>query len=161
MTPTAIYDPIRGRIELDTTVKTKRKRANNTAKGRKLVGYAKAILEAGGHRVDTATNALRWQFVPETGARIPRSVAHDFFGVWDIISISKYGSRRSFFQVTTRENLSHRRAKVLAAGPWTGDDAILCYRKGRGRHFEVFYGPDFEERRTRWDLVPVVKKETG
>jgi hypothetical protein len=154
---------VRGIVTAD--VKTKRKRANNIAKGRKLVGYAKAILEAQGCLVDVATNALRWQFVPETGTRIPRSVRHDFFGVWDIIAVSRYGSERSFYQVTTRENLSHRRDKILAAAEdanrqWSSGDAILCYRKGRGRHFEVFYGPDFSERRTRWELVPVVKKET-
>jgi len=83
---------------------------------------------------------------------IPRSVHHDFFGCWDLLGV-KPPEGRHFFQVTTRTNLVHRRAKVLSEGPWAHPDAILAYRGGRGRHFEVFWGPDFELQRERWDII--------
>jgi hypothetical protein len=82
----------------------------------------------------------------------PHSVHHDFFGCWDLLSVG-LDEVRHFFQVTTRTNLAARRAKVLAAGPWNWRDAVLAYRGGRGRHFEVFWGPDFDQTRERWELV--------
>ncbi|HUO64979.1 MAG TPA: hypothetical protein VMT97_14795 [Terriglobales bacterium] len=135
--------------------------------------YAKAILEAAGWRVEEAQNVIRW-WPDETcrhcgmkgsgrlcgrcgipKALAPHSVHHDFFGCWDLLAVgpSEAAAGRRFFQVTTRTNLSHRREKVLAGGPWGPHDAILAYRGGRGRHFEVYWGPLFTELGARWAIV--------
>jgi hypothetical protein len=122
---------------------------NTALKGRKLVNFAKAILEAQGAKVEVAQNVVRWWQDKATKRWVPRSVKHDLFGVWDILAIHKDGAR-VFYQVTTLDNLSGRREKIKAAGQWTASDAILAWVKGRGRHFRVYYGPDFDESIQRW-----------
>lgn len=152
------------------------RRRDSSAKGREVVRYAKAILEARGCRVEEAQNVLRWwpaddcprchhkahnRRCPRCGLEkplAPHSVHHDFFGCWDLLAVES-GTGRHFFQVTTRTNWSHRRVKVLAAGPWGHTDAILAYVGGRGRHFEVFWGPHFTVAQDRWELVPVPKPQ--
>ena len=120
------------------------KRVRDTAaKGRKLVLYVRDILLARGYRVEIAQNVLVWWFDAKTHRRVPRSVHHDMFGCFDILAVSPSGSRRRLIQVTTLQNLAAHRVKILAAGRWHKDDAILAWVPGRGRHFRVFRGPEF------------------
>lgn len=95
------------------------------------------------------------------GKMVPRSLRHDFFGLFDILAAYPSG-RRALYQVTTLGNLSHRRRKMLAALPpfqFHGDDAILAYVPGRRRHFRVCYADDkFEWRIIVWSVPPDVKK---
>jgi len=129
---------------------------NSAAKGRKLVNYAKAILEARGARVETAGNQIAW-FQNSAGRWVPRSLKHDYFGVWDLLALWPEPYKRAFYQVTTATHVSHRREKILAAGSWNPYDAIVAWYGGRGRHFKVYYGPDFAEATERWDMIPQAK----
>lgn len=136
----------------------KTKRLNASAKGRKLVQLAKAILEAQGCRVEVAANQVRW--IPrKTGPGMtPISVHHDFFEVWDLLAVFPKRRRRlvrAFFQVTTLPEASRRREKIIASDfPVMPEDAILAWVGGRGRHFRVLRGPAFETESTeRWDPI--------
>jgi len=123
---------------------------NTSAKGRRLQTLAKHALEARGYRVEVARNVVRW--IP-TKARTalgrldapshPISTHHDLFTLWDLLWCREDGVL-GLAQVTTLENLSHRRKKILADGfPLTPQCWILAYVGGRGAHFRL-YRPPFE-----------------
>ena len=116
---------------------------NSSAKGRRLVQIARKLLEARGYRVEIAQNAVRWWKDKKTDALQPRSVHHDLFTLWDLLWCREDGVL-GLAQVTTKENLSHRRTKILADGfPLTPHCWILAYVGGRGAHFRL-YRPPFE-----------------
>ena len=118
------------------------------AKGRRLQQRAKKALEARGYRVEVAQNVIRW--IPDKNAFGPRrlvlkpiSTHHDLFTLWDLLWCREDGVL-GLAQVTTKENLSHRRTKILADGfPLTPHCWILAYVGGRGAHFRL-YRPPFE-----------------
>lgn len=134
---------------------------NPAAKGRRLQTIAKKALEARGYRVEVAQNVVRW--IPDKRAFGPKrlvgsglkpiSTHHDLFGLWDLLFCG-YGSAKNpdgesreeiilgLAQVTTLENLSHRRKKILADGfPLTRHCWILAYVGGRGAHFRLYRSP--------------------
>ena len=121
---------------------------NPAAKGRRLQTIAKKALEADGYRVEVAQNVVRWipvakdQHKPSPELR-PISTHHDLFGIWDLLWCRADGVL-GVAQVTTLENLSHRRKKIVADGfPLTKHCWILAYVGGRGAHFRL-YRPPFE-----------------
>lgn len=122
-------------------------RKNTALKGRKLVQYAKAILESQGARVEVAANQIRWWKDASTQRWVPRSVKHDFFGVWDLLAV--WPTQRGFHQVTTLANLASHREKILAAGPWSPADGLWAWVGGQGRHFRLYHGPAFDQEATR------------
>jgi hypothetical protein len=121
-------------------------RVRASAKGARLERLARRLFEQDGYLVETAPKVLHWE-VPRNdpgGPLIPRSTRHDFFGIWDLVAITLSG-RPAFIQVTTPENKSHRRRKILES-EWPisqehKDDLILGYA-GRGI-FRVWIGPDY------------------
>ena len=121
---------------------------NPAAKGRRLQQLAKKALEARGYRVEVAQNVIRWIPVVRDRHKIspelrPISTHHDLFTLWDLLWCRDDGVL-GVAQVTTKENLSHRRTKILADGfPLTPHCWILAYVGGRGAHFRV-YRPPFE-----------------
>ena len=87
--------------------------------------------------------------VHAAGRLRPISVGEDLFGVFDGVAVRPraFDPFRGvcFFQVTDVANVSHRRAKMLAAEfPAGGSDLLLGFVGGRGRHFRVLRGPTFE-----------------
>lgn len=126
--------------------KAGRRRAH--AKGQRLERLVRHDLEAQGARVESAPKVVVWKRDVEAeeggaaaGARRPLTVRHDFFGVWDMLAVMPDG-RRCMVQVTTLENVAHKRRKILASGfPATADDRILAQE--RGRLFRELWGPDF------------------
>lgn len=113
--------------------------------------------------MEIAPNVVRWIKLPAgAGRMVPRSMHHDFFGIWDAVAFwslpgGPYDHRAGCYQVTVDRNVSDRRRKILAAGfPHNEADAILGYVAGRRRHFRVYRGGALEF--GKWDgeawLVP-------
>lgn len=145
-------------------MKKKTARQRSTAKGHAAVAMARRIFEARGAIMESAPNVVRWiPAVDATGGAkmIPRSMRHDFFGVWDLIVVepaSLHMDRPTFFvQVTEVGHLSHRRTKILESGfPTTVLDLVMGYR-GRGV-FRVLRGPRFEGEGEEWKVPAPGKK---
>jgi len=125
-----------------------------SAKGARVERLARLMFEAMGCRVETAPKVVVW--IPKKDARpgacaacarpfaerIPRSMRHDFFNVWDLVVVEASGLVR-FVQITEPTNLSAHRKKILAsAWPPRDDDLLLTYA-GRSR-FRVYHGPAFD-----------------
>jgi hypothetical protein len=123
--------------------RTPRQRAHD--KGARLERLARRLFEATGYLVESAPKVIRWQKKQKDDATlVPRTARHDLFGIWDLVCVSMTG-RVAFVQVTTPENKSHKRSKILAT-EWPQsqehkDDLILGYA-GRGI-FRVWLGPDY------------------
>ena len=130
-------------------LKTGARLKDTAAKGRKLVNLAAKILESKGAKVEIAGNQVRWWQDKATKRWVPRSVKHDFFGVWDMIAVLPSGDR-TFCQVTTLHNVSDRRRKILESGVWWSGDAILAYVGRPRRHFRVYRGPLFQDAEETW-----------
>jgi hypothetical protein len=146
--------PDRLATDVRPTPRTDRQRAES--KGHRWELLARKAFEAAGCRVEAAPKVLVW--LPPKGAlpgkcgacghqrdaRIPRSMRHDFFGVWDFIAVEASGILR-MVQVTGETGLGDHRRKILASGwPARADDMLLAYI-GRAR-FAVYHGPTFEHR---------------
>lgn len=98
----------------------------------------RSYLEAQGAVVEPAHNVVVW--MPGPGGRIPRSIAHDLFGIWDGVYVTP--TVRGFYQVTDVTSCSAKRRKILASGfPVTPQDLIALYIPRRG--FRVLRGPEF------------------
>jgi hypothetical protein len=111
------------------------------AKGLRLERLVQRDLEAQGAWVERAHKVVRYRPAKNGGAPEPFSVHHDILGLFDLLAVMPDG-RRCFVQVTTLENVGHKRAKILAAGfPATVDDRILAHEGGR--RFRELRGPDF------------------
>ena len=109
------------------------------AKGKRLELMVKAWLESSGGRVELAPKVARW-LPGSDGVRRPRTMRHDFFGVWDGVVVTP--RRRYFIQVTTLNHVATKREKIIASGfPVTIYDQVLGY-EGR-RKWRVLHGPDF------------------
>lgn len=129
---------------------------STVAKGRRIVLLAKRCLEARGAMVEIAPNVVRWVKQLPTGKLVPRSLRHDFFGLFDIVAVPRDRGSGAFYQVTVDANVKDRRRKILAASfPHATTDAILGYVPGRRRHFRVYRGGlgDFAWDGETW-LVP-------
>ena len=124
----------------DDLRRARRRRAQ--AKGARLERLVQAALEAEGAKVERAPKVVRWRPAEEPGGKPqPFSTRHDFFGCWDFMAVMPDG-RRCMVQVTTLENVAHKRVKILRAGfPSTPDDRILAQEKGR--RFRELVGPAF------------------
>jgi len=66
--------------------------------------------------------------------------------------------------VTVADCVSERRRKILASGfPVNADDLLLGYVEGRGRHFRVYPGPEFNTVTEEWVVsetaAPVADRE--
>jgi len=97
------------------------------------------------------------------GAGRPLTLAGDYFTVWDGLAVWPDG-RRFLCQVTVADCVSERRRKILASGfPVNADDLLLGYVEGRGRHFRVYPGPEFNTVTEEWVVsetaAPVADRE--
>lgn len=118
-----------------------KKRRAADAKGKRLELAIKAHLEAEGWLVETAPKVTVWIWNPKLGAKVPISTRHDFFGVWDGVAVRQ--DARRFYQVTTVNNVAHKRRKIqLSYFPTRAADRIYAY-VGRPKRWRVFTGPDF------------------
>lgn len=125
------------------------------------MAMARRFFDTQGCLVETAVNVVRWIAPKEPGGpRMPISTRHDFFGVWDaiVIDATKPPVRTTFFiQVTSVENMSARRRKILDSGfPCGRADLVMGYRGG-GR-FRVLRGPTFELEAEEWKAPPPLRK---
>lgn len=127
---------------LPTPAQKKRRAAE--AKGKRLELTIRAWLESQGWRVETAPKVTVWIWNPGKNAKVPISVRHDFFGVWDGIAVDEQSARRGFYQVTTVSHIAHKRRKIEDAGfPATLYDTIFAYA-GRPARWRILRGPDFK-----------------
>lgn len=123
---------------LKAAVLAKPKRKNTSAKGQKLEGLARAILEHEGYAVATAGKVLAWT------PRGPRSKQHDLFGCIDLIATQR-SHIPVFVQVTDKHNRRARERKATAyARGYTSPDAVIVQvwafvggRRPKGQRFLV------------------------
>lgn len=125
---------------------------SNSSKGKAYEREAMEVLKADGYMVEQAIPKTIW-----IGAGRIISVAHDFFGVWDIIA-KKLGEPTLWVQVTTWESISPRRKKIQEYC-WNSDfDCPVIYARIRGKDacFRLLYGRDGYE----WtgEIKKLVKK---
>ena len=146
-----------------------RPRVNRAAKGRRLQNMVRDILISQGFLVEMASPRIVRYKDKKTGEMKIIATAHDIFKVWDGIFVhtklsdshrnpdsSSFVGERGFFQVTTIDNISARRKKILDSPfPCTSYDRLLGYVGGRGAHFRIFRGPSFEVGEETW---PPLKK---
>ena len=89
---------------------------SNRSKGNQLQITLRKAFEAARFRVETARPDLRWIRKKGSKAVTPIALAHDLFGVFDLIAVPLSGCRFSairMVQVTTAEHAAARRAKVV------------------------------------------------
>jgi hypothetical protein len=122
------------------------RRQRAVQRGKAHERLARLLLEHGGFKVEPARNIVIWVPSP-TGALVPRSARHDFYGVWDGIYVG--ATSRGFYQVTSQGMFAVRRHKILDAGfPCTADDLLMLHHRGC---FRVVRGPLFLlEQGERW-----------
>ena len=124
---------------------------SNVSKGKQYEKEVQKILESKGYIVERAFNKTVWL---ARGRVI--SVAHDFFGQWDIIA-KKFDEPTLWVQVTVWEMVSAKKKKLSECGyEWNSDfDCPVIYARIRGRngHFRVLYGKDGYEWQGETELV--------
>lgn len=112
---------------------------NTAAKGKKFEKEVMDILESEGWLVEQAVNKTVW-----LGAGRVISVAHDFFGAFDVIG-KRLGDPTLWVQVTVWDGVSERRRKLLGGYQWNSDhDAPVIFARvpGRPPHYRLLWGKD-------------------
>jgi len=110
-------------------------------KGSQIEIMAARVLEDQDYQVERARNKIIWIANKGGPGRKPISTSHDFFGCFDLLAVHADRMPR-LVQVTTKNGLSARRAKLRAYGELYGIELELWgYWGGRGRHFRVFVPP--------------------
>ena len=122
---------------------------SNVSRGKQYEKECEAILTAKLYLVERAFNKTVF-----LGPGRIISVAHDFFGLWDIMARKKSGSFNDadmtlWVQVTTWESVAIRKRKIRESGArWDdGHNQSCLYARIRGRngHFRVLWGEhDYE-----------------
>ena len=124
---------------------------SNVSKGKQYEREAEKILQSQGYLTERAFNKTVW-----IRPGVVRSIAHDFFGHFDIIA-KKAGSPAVWVQVSTWEQSSVKRAKLLDLEAFgNGDDVQIWARvRGKGGHFRILRVRD----RYVWigEMVEVIK----
>lgn len=127
---------------------------SNVSKGKSYEKEVEQILLAENYMVERAFNKTVWL---SAGRCI--SVAHDFFGCWDLIA-KKVNEPTLWVQVTTWEQSSAKRPR-LEAYKWDSDfDCPVIFARMRNQrppHFRLLYGRDGY----KWEgaVKMIVKKE--
>ncbi len=113
---------------------------NRARKGREWQLLARDYFRSQGYHVEVCHGKIAWIPDPATGKRRPISLAHDYFGCWDLAVCS--AAERFWVQVCHVSDTATRRAKILASGfPCRPEDLILGHE--RGRVFRMLRGPEF------------------
>lgn len=130
---------------------------NLAAKGRRLQNMVKAILESQGSRLEMASPRIVRYTDKETGELKTIATHHDLLGLWDFIVVTPTGTVY-FIQVTTHDNVSARRKKIIQDGfSHNRLDEIWGYVGGRNAYFQIYRGPDFQK--SEGEVWKPIKKE--
>lgn len=112
-------------------------------KGRLYVNEVVKILIRMGCTCETAVKKAVWVRNKKTGKMMVITLAHDFFGCWDIIYKLPDG-RTGWAQVTTIDNLSSHKQKVRKFHSSKLHDVtgIWCRIGGRPVSYRIYYGSE-------------------
>ena len=115
---------------------------SSEARGSSYEREAREIMESWGYVVEKAIKKAVW--IKRKGRPTPISIAHDFFGAFDLIG-KKLGMPTLWVQVSTWDEMSHKRKQVAGFPATAGIDDVALFgrvRGGRSPHFRVLWSKD-------------------
>lgn len=113
---------------------------NQAAQGKRYELEVRRILEKEGWEVEQAINKTIW-----VGPGKIISVAHDFFGLFDLMAVRNSSPAILFVQVTVWEKIAPRINKIKAGSPAWKEIPCAIYariRNGRQAHYRVLHNVD-------------------